>query len=340
VNIEVRVGGGLEALFGLYALVSVDPDDLDPASWVAVLDARSLRDEVADLVGPASGEVWLHLVGWALTVPDRTPARSLAHRLTRTDPLALRRYVFGVDVPAWRERIDPRVLRRAADGHQPAIDRVLDDPEYYAGQARAALGPLAPLTPDETRRRLHRALKRFVERAVEPIESVTVAGLERWRVAHPVDPGDPLGWLRESAGGFRYRPEPEIRRVVVVPHMAAAPQLLLLQEGGTRIVGVPATPDDTSPERLARVFAALGDAQRLRILRLIAREEAGVSDVARRLGIAKSTAHHHLGALRAAGLLGLAGRAWRYRYEIRTRTIDELSDRLRAVLESDDEEER
>jgi DNA-binding transcriptional ArsR family regulator len=103
---------------------------------------------------------------------------------------------------------------------------------------------------------------------------------------------------------------------------------------------VPATPDDAaSPERLARVFAALGDELRLRILRMVAHEELGVSDIARRLGMAKSTTHHHLTALRAAGLVGLAGRAWRYRYAIRPRTVDDLTSRLQSLIETPDKED-
>jgi DNA-binding transcriptional ArsR family regulator len=57
-----------------------------------------------------------------------------------------------------------------------------------------------------------------------------------------------------------------------------------------------------------------------------------VSDVARQLGIAKSTAHHHLGALRRAGLIQLVGQAWRYAYRTRDDAADMLAARLRLLL--------
>ncbi|MGH8776672.1 MAG: ArsR/SmtB family transcription factor [Jiangellaceae bacterium] len=336
---DVRTNGALEALLGLHAYVSMTADDLDPDSWVAALDLgdTSLRREIAAGVGPDSGEVWLHLVGWALTLPPDSSAATLVDRLSTLNPRTLRRHLFGVDVPAWHEHVDQQVLDRAASGHRASIELALADRHYYAGQARAALGPLAHLSGAETRRRLHRAVRTFVEDTFLNVEARVVAALVDWREDHQVGDQDPISWLGDLPGGLRYEPERAagIDRIVVIPQLAASPRLLLLQEGDTRIVGVPATGDDVaSPARLARVFAALGDEQRLRILQLTAHDDVGLTDVARHLGIAKSTAHHHLTALRAAGLLGISGRAWRYRYVLRHDAIDQLGGSLRALLDT------
>src|SRR5262249_48896756 len=124
---------------------------------------------------------------------------------------------------------------------------------------------------------------------------------------------DPFAVLDDLAGGFQWTPEPGITRLVLVPHLAGAPSLWLLQHGNARVVGIPVDVADEI-ERLAAAYAAAGDEQRLHILRLLSHRQLGVSELARELGIAKSTAHHHLGVLRQAGLILLVGQAWRYSY--------------------------
>jgi ArsR family transcriptional regulator len=61
---------------------------------------------------------------------------------------------------------------------------------------------------------------------------------------------------------------------------------------------MPSTARDT-----ARVARALGDATRLRLLRLIARGEVSCQELTRRLGLAQATISHHLKVLSEAGLV-------------------------------------
>ncbi len=58
------------------------------------------------------------------------------------------------------------------------------------------------------------------------------------------------------------------------------------------------------PESLLLAFSALGDATRLRLLRLIAREDLPAQEMAQRLGINESTVSRHLKVLVEAGLVG------------------------------------
>jgi DNA-binding transcriptional ArsR family regulator len=54
---------------------------------------------------------------------------------------------------------------------------------------------------------------------------------------------------------------------------------------------------------VARVYKALGDEGRLRLLRRLADGPLTLNDAAAELGVAKSTAHHHLAILRQAGFV-------------------------------------
>jgi ArsR family transcriptional regulator len=56
-------------------------------------------------------------------------------------------------------------------------------------------------------------------------------------------------------------------------------------------------------QKLIRVFKALGDENRLRILASLENQQRCVCDLARRLGIPQPTLSHHLKILRDAGLV-------------------------------------
>jgi ArsR family transcriptional regulator, arsenate/arsenite/antimonite-responsive transcriptional repressor len=59
----------------------------------------------------------------------------------------------------------------------------------------------------------------------------------------------------------------------------------------------------TTVKELARTARALGDATRLRLLRLVARGEISCQDLTDRVGLAQATVSHHLKVLSEAGLV-------------------------------------
>lgn len=65
---------------------------------------------------------------------------------------------------------------------------------------------------------------------------------------------------------------------------------------------VPPEPGQPSPA-LLRLTRALSDASRLRILRFLGADARSFTDVVKFSGLAKSTVHHHMMVLRAAGLV-------------------------------------
>ena len=68
---------------------------------------------------------------------------------------------------------------------------------------------------------------------------------------------------------------------------------------------------------------ALGDGRRVAILRRLASGDATLDELAGAAGLAKSTAHHHLAQLRAAGLVTLRGNARGYWYALRSEGLAE-----------------
>ncbi len=93
--------------------------------------------------------------------------------------------------------------------------------------------------------------------------------------------------------------------------------------------------DEEAAERLARVFRALGDRHRVRLLSLIAAADGGeacICDLTAPVGLAQPTISHHMKLLVEAGLVTREQRGkWAY-YRIAPETAGPLGDMLRVLL--------
>ena len=86
------------------------------------------------------------------------------------------------------------------------------------------------------------------------------------------------------------------------------PWVILWEHKGTKIFCYPIAPtaeEGASPAEVARVYKALGDEGRLKLLRRLSDGPLKLSEAAAELGVAKSTAHHHLAILRQAGFVAI-----------------------------------
>jgi DNA-binding transcriptional ArsR family regulator len=325
--LEAQAAGAYELLVELSAL----PTDGLSAPMRAALER----------VGDRSGEVWLHLLGLAVDTPAPRDAAALLAAVEAADPLEVRRQLLGADVPAWR-RLEPgwaEAIDAAAAGDPAAQARLLGHPRYYGGAARQALEVLLPLDPAETRRRLLEVLARWHEESFAAREPGAVAALaaDAGATAELAATVPPARLIELVCGGFAYEPEPECPRVLLVPHLAARPWLLLCQHRDSRIICYPAR-DQGGDQRavtagkLLALGRALGDEQRQRILAALAGGPRDLDELAGAVGLSRSTVHHHMGLLRAAGLVRLAGNARRYRYGLRPEAVGEAGALLATLL--------
>jgi ArsR family transcriptional regulator len=90
--------------------------------------------------------------------------------------------------------------------------------------------------------------------------------------------------------------------------------------------------DEEAAERVARLFRALGDRHRVRLLSLIAAAEGGeacICDLTEPVGLAQPTVSHHMKLLVDAGLVSRDQRGkWAY-YRVVPETMAALADILR-----------
>ena len=320
-ELELRAGTAFELLVGLAALTG---EEEVRSSWLpeSVEACPAATRAAIDAVGRRSGELWLHLLGVALE-QEAGDAASLVAAVQRLRPAELRRHLVGAFVPAWRAVAGAETLELAAAGDADAAARLLENDRYYAGRAADALAELLPLSAAETKRRVAAALTSFAAEVLAPNEVVVREALERETTAK----AELMQWLSPqelittAAGGYRYEPEPGLDRVVLVPHLAAAPWLLLCQHETTRIICYAADAEAADPEqavvdRALIVARALADEQRVRIVRYLAAQAATAAELTEHLGLTKSTTHHHLSQLRDARIVELRGNARGYSYSL------------------------
>ena len=332
-ELEVRAGTAFELLVGLSALTG---DDEVRPSWLpaSVDECPPATRDAIDAVGRGSGELWLHLLGIALEAGD---ASSLVAAVARMRPAELRRHLVGVYVPAWRSVAGAEALEAAAAGDADAAARLLANERYYAGRATDALAGLLPLSAAETKRRVLAVLRSFAAEVLARAEPGVGDTLERDATAKRALTSSlsPLEVISAAAGGYRYESEPGLDRVVLVPHLAAAPWLLLCQHDNARIICYAAEPEAADPEqavvnRALVVARALSDEQRVRIVRYLAAQGASAVELAEHLGLTKSTTHHHLSQLREARIVELLGNARGYSYSLGE---DGLAEAVRALAD-------
>ena len=320
-RVEIETGTPFELLIGMYATGT--PTEEREASWAPWLEDCPPRTRAALTdVGERAGEIWLHLLGLALEQPGGDASTFVAS-VGAVKPLELRRHLLGIHVPAWSELIGADVLERAVRGDGRAAKRLLTHDRYYGGRARESLAPLLPLTPAETKTRLLAALTAYTEEVFRPEEARLRLQLQEEAAAKTLLAASLSAreLITASARGYLYEPEPEFGRVVLVPHVAARPWTLLCQHRDARIICYGIDESGLEPERaradqLERLGRALGDGKRVAILLRLRHSPATFAELAAEVGLARSTTHHHLAQLRAAGLIVLHGNARSYRYTL------------------------
>jgi DNA-binding transcriptional ArsR family regulator len=332
--VETRAGAAFELLVGLSVLRD---DERRDDAWVPrFADCPAALKRAVDRVGDVAGETWLHLLGLALELPA-VSAQQFVQELEHVDELEFRRHLLGVHVATWRAIVGSETLERAAAGDSGAIRGLLSSERYYAGRARDSLSVVLPLTPKQTKRRFVDVLQRFTavfDRHAAELVPELEDDARRRREAAGHAPAESV--IASATGGYVYEPEPEFRRVILIPHAAASPSLLLCQHRDARVICYPladgAGAGEDIDQRVVRLGKALGDPARVRIVRRLVRGEASLGELAEAAGVAKSTAHHHLTALRAAGLVVLRGNARGYWYTLRLESLADARSLLTELL--------
>ncbi|HEX6350401.1 MAG TPA: winged helix-turn-helix domain-containing protein [Candidatus Dormibacteraeota bacterium] len=181
---------------------------------------------------------------------------------------------------------------------------------------------------DDTRRRMatvirlwHRDLFAAQEPALrERLERAAEATRELARRLAPEE------LIETVTNGIVWRRRPEIEQAVLVPSVVTSPWSTHEHVGSGVLFTFPVAQPYDPMERVQRLSAVLSDRTRVAALRLLAERELTLQEMADELGVSKSTMHHHLAQLRAAGLLRVP--LGTKSYSLRRQPLEELGSAL------------
>lgn len=294
--VSVDWGLAYEALVGLALFVGEEPEtsyEVGEAWFKSVRRKASseLRDGARKLLGK-QGYPIIGLSG-LIAESDGRHVGALIERLRQDRNGDAKRSLLHCE-PQLRQRLlngEAAARREYLRGMKPAerevARRLLDlDPR----QAATAAADLIKLWDREVFSEMGAQLQADLEAS--------------WRAATRLSrqlPKDRL--IVKVTKGVEYRPEPWVHSIVLVPSILNRPWVDLTEFDGTMHILYPASLETSTPDaELVEVYKALGDETRLRILRLLSSGVTSLSDLAEKLGLAKSTVHGHMVILRTAGL--------------------------------------
>ncbi|MBK5267927.1 MAG: helix-turn-helix transcriptional regulator [Acidimicrobiia bacterium] len=152
---------------------------------------------------------------------------------------------------------------------------------------------------------------------------------------------DPEQLIETVTKGVAFRLNSDTTEVVLIPSVVVRPWNLMFGFGGTRYFVYPISDEavdadpDSPPSWMIEMFKSLGDERRLRLLRRLGESPAGLGELAEYLDLAKSTTHHHLRLLRAAGLVKAvitgSGKDGTH-YELRPKALEDAAQFVASYL--------
>jgi len=311
IEVEIDVAEAAEVLMSICAVADVaDHDTFDlGAEFLAARRQAAPADllEAVDSMLLGSHKVAAHLLGIVYETPKPRTFAAFLERLEATDPVEVKLHLFGHYGSATEHLSAPDVLERAARGDADAREEFLASLADWS-EKHALMKGLLELGADEVKARLLDVLPRWYVQVFLPHEP-------EWRAAADRDAEakgalakrhSPEQLVELATRGYQYTPGPGIRTIAFFPSWWMRPWVILWEHKGTKIFCSPIAPAEqggASAAEVARVYKALGDEGRLRLLQRLAEGPLRLSEAATELGVAKSTAHHHLAILRQAGFV-------------------------------------
>ena len=326
-----------EALLALFVIHGgMELDEYEHGSTlIEHLDAhgdKALRSDL-DALG-SCGDLWLSLLGIAYDLPSPRTTTGLADAIESMDPVDVRlTLLHNAGIKASRGFAEADVAAAAA-GDADAVAAVFADGHHDPGLER-----LMETTPHETVARLGSILRRFGTAVADWLGDVRPV-LERdadstRAMARTMSPAS---LVEKATNGITFEMQPQVSGILLIPSVVIRPWVVISEHGPLRVFCYSVADEalegdlDAPPAYMVEVFKALGDERRLRILGVLAEGELGLRELAARVDLAKSTAHHHLRVLRSAGLVRITVGEDDKRYGLRRDSVPEVSRLLDGFL--------
>lgn len=341
--LEIKASEASEVIMSLFLLTG-DCDystyDLPTERLNSIRDSgipSALKAEIEELV--VGTEVVAELVGLVAELPGALDIPAFLDYLESLPALEVQLLLLGYyqhEVPeAPRE-----LIKAAAEGDGKATEELITAVQPNHAEWVPELKNLLGLGSDRVKELLLSIIPALY-RDVWPKFGIDMKALEEDAERRTAQAkGLPIEKLIEQAtNGFEYRPDPRDRRILLLPSQAVSPWMVYLDHKDQKIICYPAwehaaESGEMSPAQLARFYKALGDEGRLSVLKRLAEGPLSLTEAATALGVAKSTAHHHLGLLRHAGLVLIREEGGDKTYSLRRDLLPQAGEILNSFLGS------
>jgi DNA-binding transcriptional ArsR family regulator len=343
VAVEIEVSEAAELLMSMCALsdeAQLETFDLGRARMEEIRRSASAGllaavDEL--LVG--SEKIPAHLLGLVYETPRPRTIDAFLETLRQTSAVDIRLHLLDYYNASGHHLTEPETLRAAATGDAAAREQLLDAVSEW-GSKRLVVERLLERPPDDLKAQLLDILPRWRDEIFRPLAEQAMSLAERdarakRELARTLTPED---LVERATNGLRYTPAPHIRTIAMFPSFCERPWVILIEYKHVKILGYPISVDrdergGADPAQLARVYKALADEGRLRLLKRLEEGPLTLTAAADELGLAKSTAHHHLAILRHAGFVVIRD-ADEHEYSLRRDVLPQAGELLSTYLRS------
>lgn len=143
----------------------------------------------------------------------------------------------------------------------------------------------------------------------------------------------------EATNGYELSGDPTVNRIILQPSYWIRPWLIVGRTGDAEVVTTAVAeeflvlPAEAPSPALLKLFKALQDESRLKLLRRLSSGPVTLAEATAELDVAKATTHHHLSILRHAGLVSMGGEGRTSRYSLREDPARLAAEALTAYLQ-------
>ncbi|WP_187274280.1 helix-turn-helix transcriptional regulator [Paenibacillus sp. N3.4] len=143
----------------------------------------------------------------------------------------------------------------------------------------------------------------------------------------------PEDLFEEATNGIRQLPTPELELIRLVPQYHLHPTNTSSHYKNMIVClyacDVSRAPSQQPPPALNRLLSSLADPNRLAMLKFMSKQSRNFTELVQFSGLAKSTVHHHLVALRASGLVRVTAEGTSHvTYSLRDETLFQMTGKL------------
>jgi DNA-binding transcriptional ArsR family regulator len=331
-----------ELLMSLFVFSSMQDDSLGDFAvgreWYDGVRSQASPELIAALDRlEGMGEIWIELAATTLRLPEPSTEHLLEH-LTDSDPIDLRLQVVVAGCMHCKGAADLDVQRRAAAGDEDAIEALDALSECHL---TSSMRQYLALDPAESVALVADAVRRFADELFHPDELAPILDRDAAHKRAMSKTMTAPQLVEAATNGITFQPQPEVDTIVLIPSIVIRPWVAIGGMERTRFFCYPVaeqhlTADpDSPPAHLVDVYKALGDEKRLRLMRILAEGAGSLAEITERVGLAKSTVHHHLSILRQAGLV-LITLGSDKEYSLRRDSIPEAAELLAGFLSTEE----